>query len=152
MAIFEVAFPTSLWAKHRYFPLCVLFTFVIFNSLLSAEKLILWLLFARFPSFDHESTGSGFPVALHVNVTFFPSVVVSFCGWVAISGRSTMYKKPTYNSFKPKRKHVLSCFVKHGFKLFTSQKLLKPIFVDFKLNTLKIQVSDDLKPMKNMFF
>ena len=110
MAIFEVAFPTSLWATHRYFPLSVLFTFVIVNNLLSAEKLILLLLFTRFSSLNHESTGSGFPVALQVNVTLFPSVLVSFCGWVAISGRSGMFKKTPYTSFRPKRKHVSKLF------------------------------------------
>ena len=138
MAIFEEAFPTSLWATHRYFPLSDLFTFVIVNSLLSAKKLILLPLLTRFPSFDQESTGSGFPVALQVNVTFLPSVVVSFCCWVAISGRSANFQKPTYTSFKPKREHVFKLFVEHRFKLFASEKLLRQILVDFKLSTSEI--------------
>ena len=131
-------------------PLSDLFTFVIVNSLLPAKKLTL-LLLARFPSFDQESNGSGFPVTLQVNVTFLPSVVVSFCGWVAISGRSTNFQKPTYTYFKPKRKHGLKLFVEHMFKLFTSEKLLKPTFVHFKLSTSEIPVTTwNLR--KNMSF
>ena len=30
-----------------------------------------------------------------------------------------------------------SCFVKHSLKYFSAQELLKPIFVDFKLNAMK---------------
>ena len=58
-------------------PLSDLFTFVIVNSLLSAKKLTLLLLLARFPSFDQESTGSGFPVALQVNVVELSSYLRS---------------------------------------------------------------------------
>lgn len=117
LAIFEVAFPTSLWAKHRYFPLSVLFTVVIVNNLLSAEKLILLLLFTRFSSLNHESTGSGFPVALQVSVTFSPSVIVSFCGWVAISGRSKNFQKTHLYLIQTKAE---TCF---KLKLFVEQGL-----------------------------
>ena len=39
-----------------------------------------------------------------------------------------------------------SCFVKHGWKLSSSKELLKPMFVAFKFSTLKIKVTDYLKP------
>ena len=41
---------------------------------------------------------------------------------------------------------------KPGWKLFPSEKLLKPMFVDFKFSTIKIQVSDYLTPRENSVF
>ena len=41
---------------------------------------------------------------------------------------------------------------KPGWKLFPSEKLLKPMFVDFKFSTIKIQVSDYLTPEENSIF
>ena len=51
-----------------------------------------------------------------------------------------------------KLRHVLELFVKHGSKLYSTKKLFRPMFVDFKFSTLKIQLSDYLKPMENSVF
>ena len=39
--------------------------------------------------------------------------------------------------------------MKHSLKLFSSKKLLKPIIVDFKFRTLKIQVTDYTNLLEN---
>ena len=41
---------------------------------------------------------------------------------------------------------------KPGWKLFLSEKLLKPMFVDFRVSTFKIQISDYLSSMENSVF
>jgi len=60
----------------------LLFKFVIVNSLLSSEKLILELLvvFTGEPSLVHDIFGSGFAVALQDNVTLSPSVFATLPG------------------------------------------------------------------------
>ena len=45
-----------------------------------------------------------------------------------------------------------SCFVKHGLNLFSSWELFKPILVDFKFSTLKIQGTNHLNPKQNSLF
>ena len=71
-----------LFATHRYSPLSVLFTFVIVNSFLSSEKLILelLLLFTGNPFLVHDTVGSGFPVALQDKDTVSPSLKIFPCG------------------------------------------------------------------------
>ena len=77
-----------LAATQWYFPLSVLYTFIIVNLLLSAEQLILELLPIECPSFFHDIAGNGFPVALQYKVLFFPSFTLSLEGSVIISGSS----------------------------------------------------------------
>ena len=81
-AALEVAFPRMLLATHRYSPLSTLFTFVIVNCFLSAEKLILELIvvFKGYPFLVHDIAGSGFAVASQGNVTFPPSSLATLLG------------------------------------------------------------------------
>ena len=80
LAALEVSLPTLFLATHLYFPLSVLFTFVIVNFLLSSEKLILALVVTRDPFLVHEIVSTGSPVALQDKVTSTPSLTVSPCG------------------------------------------------------------------------
>ena len=76
LAAFEVSFPSLLLATHRYSPLSVLFTFVIVNCFLSAEKLILEelsLVSTGDPLLFHDTVAIGFAVALQDKVTLSPS-------------------------------------------------------------------------------
>jgi len=53
-------------------------TLIIVNCLLSDEKIIVEVAFARDPSLIHENVGAGFAVASQVKVTFPPSICVVF--------------------------------------------------------------------------
>ena len=44
----------------------------------------------------HDNFGSGFALMLQKRVTFSPSVLVPFCGWVVISGVTTINKIKLY--------------------------------------------------------
>ena len=103
-AALEVSWPRLLLATHRYFPLSVLFTFVIVNCFLSRDKLILvrllFVLLISDPSLVHEIVGTGFPLTLLVKVTLSPSSFVSFFGWTVISGLSVMQLKYIWKNDK----------------------------------------------------
>ena len=78
-----IACPILLLATHWYCdPLSAWFTFVIVNSFLFAEKVILGLalVFTGDPSLFHENVGTGFPLASQEKVTLSPAVFVAFCG------------------------------------------------------------------------
>ena len=75
---FEISFPRLLFATQRYWPLSVLFTFDMVNSLLCFENLILELLFVGDPSLVHNIIGVGFPVASQNKVKLLPSSFVTF--------------------------------------------------------------------------
>lgn len=81
-AALEEAFPRLLFATHRYSPSSAVLTFAMFNSLLSAPKLILEspLALMMDPSLVHDTVGTGSPLALQDKVTFSPSIFVAFCG------------------------------------------------------------------------
>ena len=89
-AAIDVSFPRLLVATHRYAPLSTRLALVIANCFLSVEKLILGLSLVSDPSLVHDRAGSGYPVALQCNVTFSPSVFVTFLGSVVISLLSTI--------------------------------------------------------------
>ena len=78
VATFEVSFPRLLFATHWYWPLSVLFTFNMVNSLLCFENLILELLFMRDPSLVHSIIGAGFPLASQNKAKLLPSSFVTF--------------------------------------------------------------------------
>ena len=75
---FEVSFPRLLFATHWYWPLSVLLTFDMINSLLGIEKLILELLLKEDPPLVHNIMGAGFPVELQNKVKLLPSSFVTF--------------------------------------------------------------------------
>ena len=98
-AALEVAFPRLLCAAHRYSPLSVLLIFVIVNSFLSFERLILVAFSFESkgnPFLVHDIVGDGFPVALQVKVTLSPSDFVSFFGWADIEGLSAIPTQSIY--------------------------------------------------------
>ena len=85
VAALEVSFPRLLFATHWYSPLSFLFTFVIVNCFLSAEKLIL----IESLGTVHDIVGFGFPLALQDKVTLSPSLFVVWAsGWAVILGWS----------------------------------------------------------------
>ena len=71
---------TLLWATHLYFPLSVLFTFVMLSCLLPADKLILSLSGKANPPLVQENVGSGTPFASLEKVTLDPCTTVLLCG------------------------------------------------------------------------
>ncbi len=95
VAASDVAFPTLLFATHRYSPLSVLLTFVIVSCLLSAEKLILDVLLVSKgnPFLVHDIVGTGFPSALQDKLTLSPSTFVSLWGSAVILGWSVILKQ-----------------------------------------------------------
>ena len=90
IAALELTVPTLLVATHLYFPLSVLFTFVMLSCLLSADKLILPLAVTADPSLVQENVGSGMPFASLEKVTLDPCTSVSLCGSAVKSGWSVI--------------------------------------------------------------
>ena len=90
LATSEVSLPTLFSAIHRYSPLSVLLTLVMFNCVLFAEKLILKssLVFTGDPFSVHEIVSTGLPTASQDRVIFSPSVTIYPCGWTVIDGFS----------------------------------------------------------------
>lgn len=82
----ELTVSTLLVATHLYFPLSVLFTFVILSCLLSADKLILSLAVTADPFLVQENVGSGTPFASLENVILDPCTSVWLCGFSVNSG------------------------------------------------------------------
>ena len=64
--------------------------------MLSDEKIIVEVAFARDPSLIHENVGAGFAVASQVKVTFPPSICVVFWGCAVISAGSAIKTKKVF--------------------------------------------------------
>ena len=115
LATSEVSLPTLFFATHRYSPLSVLLTLVMFNCVLFVEKLILKssLVFTGDPFSVHEIVSTGLPTASQDRVIFSPSVTIYPCGWTVIDGFSV----------KKQRKIMLWCpqssWVPEVFLLFS---------------------------------
>ena len=91
-----MAFPSLLYATHRYSPLSALLTFVIVKVFLFDEKLILISSFGikGDPFLVHDIVGAGSPLAPHDKVTLVPSGTDPICcGCVVICGAAVVRKK-----------------------------------------------------------